>query len=237
MDYELNKIPYIENLKELVNLRANMPNKIVFRYKKKKEIIEITAKQFKSEIECLGTYLYNQGINDSKVALIGENSYQWILSYFSVVNGGNIIVPIDKELSNEDIADLIKQSGADALIYADSYSDIAEDHKHLKLFNMKEFDTYISEGKKLIDNGNKDFVDYEIDNKKLCSIIYTSGTTGKPKGVMLCHKNFAADVISSAENVRVGEQTMLTLPLHHTFAFTTRETKTYFEAKNKTKCR
>lgn len=221
MDYELNKIPYIENLKELVNLRANMPNKIVFRYKKKKEIIEITAKQFKSEIECLGTYLYNQGINDSKVALIGENSYQWILSYFSVVNGGNIIVPIDKELSNEDIADLIKQSGADALIYADSYSDIAEDHKHLKLFNMKEFDTYISEGKKLIDNGNKDFVDYEIDNKKLCSIIYTSGTTGKPKGVMLCHKNFAADVISSAENVRVGEQTMLTLPLHHTFAFTT----------------
>ena len=47
-NYELNKTPYIENLKELVNLRAGMPNEIAFKYKKKKEIIEITAKQFKS---------------------------------------------------------------------------------------------------------------------------------------------------------------------------------------------
>ena len=220
-NYELNKTPYIENLKELVNLRATMPNEIAFKYKKKKEIIEITAKQFKNEIECFGTYLYSQGLKDSKIALIGENSYQWILSYFSVVNGGNIIVPIDKELSNEDIADLIKQSGAVALIYADSYSDIADEHKHLQLFSMKDFDAYISEGKKLIDDGNKDFVDYEIDNKKLCSIIYTSGTTGKPKGVMLCHKNFAADIISSCENVYIAGSSMLTLPLHHTFAFST----------------
>lgn len=219
--HELNKTPYIENLKELVNLRADMPNEIAFKYKKKTEIIEITAKQFKSEIECLGTYLYSRGIKDSKVALVGENSYTWILSYFSVVNGGNIIVPIDKELSNEDIADLLKQSGAVALIYADTYSDIAEKHKHLQLFNMQEFDTYISEGKKLIDDGNNDFVDYEIGNKKLCSIIYTSGTTGKPKGVMLCHKNFVADIISSCENVYISGSSMLTLPLHHTFAFST----------------
>lgn len=163
-----------------------------------------------------------QAIKDSKIALIGENSYSWILSYFSVVNGGNIIVPIDKELPNEDIADLIKQSGAVALIYADTYRDIAEEHGHLKLFNMKEFDAYISEGEKLINDGNKDFVDYEIDNKKLCSIIYTSGTTGKPKGVMLCHKNFAADIISSCENVLyIAGSSMLTLPLHHTFAFST----------------
>lgn len=86
-----------------------MSNGIAFEYKKKKEIIKVTANQFKHEIECLGTYLYNCDIKGSKVALIGGNSYQWILSYFSVVNGGNIIVSIDKELTNEDIVEYISE--------------------------------------------------------------------------------------------------------------------------------
>lgn len=220
-NYELNKTPHIENLKELVNLRKDMANKIAFRYKKKKEIVEITASRFENEIEYLGTYLYSQKIKDSKVALIGENSYEWILSYFAAVCGGNVIVPIDKELSNEDIADLIKQSGASALIYADTYSDVAEEQKHLQCFNTKEFDTYISNGKSLVNDGNKDFINYKTDNKKLCSVIYTSGTTGKPKGVMLCQKNLTADIIGACENVHIAGSSMLTLPLHHTFAFST----------------
>lgn len=220
-NYELNKTPHIENLKELVNLRKDMAKDIAFRYKKKKEIVEITSMQFKNEIEYLGTYIYDQGIKESKVALIGENSYEWILSYFAVVCGGNVIIPIDKELSNEDIADLIKKSGATALIYSDSYSDITEEHKHLKRFNMKEFEKYISDGKNLVNAGNKDFINYKIDNKKLCSVIYTSGTTGKPKGVMLCQKNLTTDIIGACENVHIAGSSMLTLPLHHTFAFST----------------
>lgn len=220
-NYKSNPTPHIENLKELVHLRTDMANEIAFRYKKKKETVEITATQFKNEIEYLGTYLYGQGIKDSKVALIGENSHEWILSYFAVVCGGNVIVPIDKELSNEDIGDLIKKSGATALIYSDSYSDIAEEHRHLQLFNMKEFDAYVSDGKSLVNSGNKDFINHEIDNKKLCSVIYTSGTTGKPKGVMLCQKNLTADIIGACENVHIAGSSMLTLPLHHTFAFST----------------
>lgn len=219
--YDLNKTPHIENLKDLINLRTTMPNEIAFKYKKKKEIIEITAEKFKKEIECFGTYLFGCGIKDSKVALIGENSYQWILSYFSVVNGGNVIVPLDKELPNEDIAELINQSDATALIYSDAYSDIAEENGHLKLFNMTSFNEYILLGKKSIDNGNRDFIEYKIDNNKMCSLIYTSGTTGKPKGVMLNHNNFAADIISSCENVYIAGSSMLTLPLNHTFAFST----------------
>lgn len=219
--YDLNKTPQIKNLKELVALRVTMPNKIAFRYKKKKEIIEVTAKQFKREIECLGTYLYECGIQDKKIALIGENSYFWILSYFSVVNGGNVVVPIDKELSITDIAGLIQQSGVSALIFADTYMDIAENHKHLKQFNMKNFEKYIADGKQMIDSGNKAYLNYEINNEKLCSIIYTSGTTGVPKGVMLNHKNFVSDIISSCEYVDIADSSMLTLPLHHTFAFST----------------
>lgn len=219
--YALNEIPHPSNLKELVNIRVAMSNKIAFKYKKKKEIVSVTTEQFKNDIECLGTYLFDCSIKDSKVALIGENSYEWILSYFAVVNGGNVIVPLDKELSNADIAHLIQKSGATALIYSDTYSDIAEENKHLKLYNMKLFAEYISSGQNLISAGNRDYIDYQIDENKMCSIIYTSGTTGKPKGVMLCHKNLVTDIICSCENVYIADSSMLTLPLHHTFAFST----------------
>lgn len=134
--YDLNKLPSFRNLKELVDMRENFANPVAFRYKEKGQIKDISASAWRQDIEALGTYLFASGIRNSKVALIGENSYQWILSYFAVVNGGNVIVPIDKELPDGDIAALIRRSGADTLIYSDSYDDVAQSVGHLKLLKM-----------------------------------------------------------------------------------------------------
>ena len=218
--YDLNKLPHFSNLKELVHMRETFANPIAFKYKEKGQIKDISAAAWRQDIEALGTYLFSIGIRNSKVALIGENSYQWILSYFAVVNGGNVIVPIDKELSDEDIVALIVQSGADALIYADAYADVAQSIGHLKLLKMSGFNDYMHNGRNLIRDGNREFLDHEIDDHALCSVIYTSGTTGTPKGVMLSHSNIASDTIGACENVYISGDSMLTLPLHHTFAFT-----------------
>ena len=74
-EYALNNVPYVKDLKELIAIRGNMQNEIVFRYKKRKEIVNVTAEQFQKDINGLGTYLYAQGIKNKKIALIGENSY------------------------------------------------------------------------------------------------------------------------------------------------------------------
>ena len=159
-NYELNKVPYIKNLKELIELRLSMKNEIAFRYKKRKEAVDVTTAQFQSDLTGLGTYLYTKGVRNQKIALIGENSYEWILSYLAVVNGGNVIVPIDKELSDEEILGIIDKSGATGLIYSGTYADIAEKRMNLNLFSMKEFSKFIQEGNAQISNGFRDYVDY-----------------------------------------------------------------------------
>ncbi len=211
----------LNNFKDLIEFRANSSNKIAYKYRLKKEVIEITAEQFKQHIEFFGTYLYNCDVKNTKVALIGENSYEWIVSYFAIVNGGNVVVPLDKELSPEDIKELITRSNCSALVYADSYSDIAEDNSELKTYSMKDFAKFYEEGRKIIDGGNTEYLDYVPDGDAMSSIIFTSGTTGKPKGVMLSPKNMIADINAAGSISSLAGDTLLTLPLHHTFAFST----------------
>lgn len=181
--YALNDLPQFNNLKELVRLRESFDNTVAFKYKENKRIKTKSAVEFREDIDSLGTYLFDLGLKNGKVALIGENSYEWILSYFAVVNGGNIIVPIDKELSDDEIVALIEKCGVEAVIYSDTYSDVANRIASVKLLNMNDFGECISTGKNLIDDGKREFIDYVVDDNALCSIIYTSGTTGVSKGV------------------------------------------------------
>ena len=213
--------PELNNFKDLIEFRTKSENKIAYKYRLKKEIIEITADQFKKHIEALGTYLYSEGFKETKIALIGENSYEWIVSYFAIVNGGNVVVPLDKELPAADLKELIERSGATALIYADSYSDIAEDNSHIKTLCMKDFELFYAKGNEIINSGNTEYIDYIPDGNKMCSIIFTSGTTAKPKGVMLTPRNMLSDIIAAGSISSLAGDTLLTLPLHHTFAFST----------------
>ena len=213
--------PVLNNFKDLIEFRTKSENKIAYKYRFKKSVVEITADQFKQHIEALGTYLYSIGFKDAKIALIGENSYEWIVSYFAIVNGGNVVVPLDKELPAEDLKELITRSGATALIYADTYSDIASDNSEITTLCMNDFEQFYAKGNEIINSGNTEYIDFVPDGNKMCSIIFTSGTTGKPKGVMLTPRNILSDIIAAGSISSLAGDTLLTLPLHHTFAFST----------------
>lgn len=163
----------------------------------------------------MGTYLCQQGYHRSKIAVLGENCYEWILAYFAIVMSDNIVVPVDKELPPDDIAQLLDFADAELLIYADSYTDIADamlEGKHIKtILPMKEFPAALE----ILSN-----FAVPTDEDALCAIIFTSGTTGKPKGVMLSQRNMVVDAVSGCKNVYFSGPSLLTLPLHHTFAFT-----------------
>ncbi len=72
----------------------------------------------------LATYFRNTYGERTRIAVIGENSYEWILTYFAVVCSNNIIVPIDKELASADIAELLKDCEATVFVYSKDYDDI-----------------------------------------------------------------------------------------------------------------
>ncbi len=213
--------PLMTNLKELLEyVVKNYGNNPAFKFNGDDGVVEISYNQFKSDVEAMGTYLYSVGVKDKHVGLVGENSYEWIVSYFAVVCGGGAIVPVDKELKAHDICELLERSDSEAFIYSNKFQDTADMTNNITCLNLNNFASYITKGSELIKNGEKAFLECEINCEKLCTIIYTSGTTGKPKGVMLCQKGLVIDAVTACDFADLIGGNLTALPIHHSFAFT-----------------
>lgn len=207
------------DLKDLINYCAETyGDKTAFWYKKKGEEIKVSFKQLQDDINAFGTYLYSKGYKNAHIAVMGENSYEWIVSYFAIVNGGNVVVPIDKEATAEDVKFQLDKSDTTLFIHSNTYKDVAE-FCGIEIINMKVFTDLLGEGNQSLANGETGFVDTVINKDKLCAIVFTSGTTSEPKGVMLNHRNLMTDAIISLKNLLVPEGTVALLPFYHTFGF------------------
>lgn len=214
--YEPHKI---ETLKELVEVTAKAyGEKTAFQFEQKRNMICVSYSAFQKDVEGFGAYLRHEGYAQHRIALLGENSYAWILSHFAVACSGNVVVPIDKELSAEEALELIKASDCSALICSLTYWDIAEHIREtgMPVYGMDRINQMVDDGCAFCreNDGNEDYVPGKND---LATIVFTSGTTGQSKGVMLTHGNLAVDAYGAACSVCLEGTTLLLLPLHHTF--------------------
>ena len=196
---------------------------------------EFTYERFGNDAINLGTGLMKYlNLSNERIIIIGENTYYWYVSYFSILCGVGIAVPVDKELPNNEIENVIKRSHAAAVIYSkkkkDAIDKIKDNLPMVKYFiemNSDEgvqgrdvgIEHVIAEGKKLTDAGNTEYMDVEIDPEEFKFLIFTSGTTSQAKGVMLCHRNLAENVNAVSKYVKIYESDRFfsVLPLHHTY--------------------
>lgn len=228
-EYPLYNIPYLPDLRAAISYVADKyENRNAFRIPARGKGSDVykSFREFYNEIEQLGSYLMHLGLSGDRVAVLGENCYNWIVSYFAVTNSGNTALPLDRELSPEEHLDMIEACSCRAVICSSSYSDyidyFKENSKSADIFIvMNDLPKYIDEGKKLIDSGFDAFGHLSVDEDSLAAVVFTSGTTGKSKGVMLSHKNIASDAVSVCRNTCAFGRGILVLPLHHTFSITT----------------
>ena len=201
----------------------------------KADFEEFTYERFGNDVINLGTGLMKYlNLTNERIIIIGENTYYWYVSYFSVLCGVGTAVPIDKELPNNEIENVIKRSNAAAVIYSkkkkDSIDKIKDNLPMVKYFiEMNSSDKVqgrdvgiehvIEEGKKLTDAGNTEYMDVKIDPEEFKFLIFTSGTTSQAKGVMLNHRNLAENVNAVSKYVKIYEwdRFFSVLPLHHTY--------------------
>lgn len=197
----------------------------------------ITYKETKSDVDALGTALISMGLKDKKISIIGDNRYEWAISYLATVCGTGIVVPLDKELGASELGQLIKEADVECILYTKKYEKIFQDIKasgDTSLNILISMDTdensdeiysqkkVIEAGKKLLEEGNRDFLDAQIDREKMSILLFTSGTTGIAKGVMLSHGNIVEDlmVVITLVNITQKDTFFSVLPIHHTYECT-----------------
>ncbi len=228
----------IPNLKDMVDTSCKIfADKTAYMVKDRPggTYQKIKYSQVKKDIDALGTSFIAKGLKGKKIAVIGENSYLWIVTYLATVNGTGVIVPLDRELPVNEIKNLILRAGVSAIVYSAKLRKIiqevlvelpdieiaicmAEKDEEAQ-FTLNEL---FEEGRGLLAKGDRSFVDAKIDNEELCSLLFTSGTTGLAKGVMLSHKNITANIYNMSKYVKIQSNGigLSVLPMHHSYEMT-----------------
>ena len=220
----------ISGLREMNTLARNeSPDVVAYRYRDDAgEIIDVTYSQFYDITENLGASLTERGFGSAHMACIGENSFPWIVTYFTVLKSAGVYVPIDKELSDEDKCNLLNDSDSTVVFFSAKYDDFIRKHRDQMPavrafigFDLKEHDGEFLSFQKLIDDGaSLDKTAYdslESDKDDMKMLIYTSGTTGKAKGVMLTENNLVSIVYYGLQVAQIYDTGLSVLPYNHVY--------------------
>ena len=229
----------IRDLKDMLNKTKEIfKNKPAYKIKEKnKKYKIITHKEVREMIDALGTALTTLGLQGKRIGVIGENRYEWEISYLAVVCGVGTIVPFDKSLPENELKRLIERSEIEAIFYSEKYEQtlkklMIEDTgklKHLISMDSKthrngiySWSELIEFGEVLLKNGNRAFLDSEIDPEEMKIMLFTSGTTSESKVVALCHRNLCSNLMDIATmlDVNSDDRFLSFLPIHHVFECT-----------------
>lgn len=183
------------------------------------EYISFTYTEALTKIETVASYLASKGIKrGDKVTVTGKNSPEWAIAYLAVLFAGGIVVPIDYQLRDEEIAGLMTFSGVKFLFV---------DEEKYNSFDLQKLG--IIEKVSLAPNKANYILNLEHrgpaptdlpEEKDLAAILYTSGTTGIAKGVMLSHQNLVSDCYLAQGNMALSPTDVFyaLLPLHHSYS-------------------
>jgi long-subunit acyl-CoA synthetase (AMP-forming) len=209
------------------------------KFKHDETYTQITYKRAYDEVNGLGTALINAEMKDKRIAIIGDNCYQWATSYLAVIGGVGIVIPLDKELGEKELKQLVIEAEVSCVITTDKFKDVflkiknSEDTNIDLIINMnaeeddeetgiKSWFKLVELGKYSIAKGSMDYINAEIVNEDMAVILFTSGTTGIAKGVMMSNKNLVVDIMNAPTILNVNPEDIFfsVLPIHHTYECT-----------------
>ena len=212
-NYPLHDVPSVSSMSDVLEKKAQtMPDSPAFRYRKGRDGVETkTYGEVYSEVRKAASWIEQNYGRGNHIAVIGENSYEWIVAFLACLGSGNVAVPIDKELPQNEVAWLIGKVGADKAFVSKTYMDLVEGIDGLQAMSLKELQGLEGE-----DAGS-----YRLSEPKPeepACIFFTSGTSGRSKGVMLSHGNIASEINGVCSRFNTDSTTTLAvLPFHHAF--------------------
>lgn len=217
----------VETLRDIVKYSAqNYGEQAAYRYKVKKEIEDKSYNEVNKDSMAISRMMEDFGMKGKHVAIIGTTTYQWIISYFGVVNSASVAVPIDAQLPADAICELLVRADVEMLIFDEIRADVAaavksacSEVKYIISMQAEEERDGILSWKELVAKYQGEY-ETKIDPDQLCTILFTSGTTGKSKGVMLSHRNLSDNATCLDMKIPVGTVSMTLLPINHVYCLT-----------------
>ena len=218
----------LKNLKEMIYKSAEI-------YGAKNAYKEYSYSEVKNIVDSLGSKLIDMGLKDKRIAVIGENRFEWEMAYLAITCGTGVVVPLDKSLPANELCSVIKRSEVEAIFFSKKYSEdlwkikyLDNNLKYLICMDRVEengvfnFDDLVVDGRKLLEAGDRRFIDAEIDNEKIGMMLFTSGTTSESKIVALSHKNVCANLVALKDRLKTNSEDVFlsVLPIHHVFECT-----------------
>ena len=220
----------ISNFRELVKKYEEYGDNIAFKFKKDGNLEEITYKKFVEDIKKVAEKVISSDVK--RVAVIGNNRYEWCTTYLGVTTAGRVIVPLDKALTDKEIERLLKRSNADAIVYDEKYQNAVDEAiaegcnikykicmDNIEKEGVLKYAKMLEDGENIIKSGKAKYNDVELKENEMYIMLFTSGTTNEPKAVMLSQENICKNVSNYQYNFLIYQtDTLLSfLPIHHTF--------------------
>ena len=235
----MNKLIEITDLKDMLKkTKEEFGERPAYKIRVEENRYEIyTHKEVRDMIDALGTALISFNLKGKRIAVIGENRFEWEIAYLAIACGTGIVVPLDKSLPENELKRLIERSEVEAIFYSGKYEDklkkmVLEGTGKLKHLISMDSKTHsngiysqselIEIGNVLLKNGNREFLDSKINPDEMNIMLFTSGTTSESKVVALSHKNLCSNLmdIASVLDIDSNDRILSFLPLHHVFECT-----------------
>lgn len=225
-NYPLDEVQKISTIYEILELADKQtPENIAFKYKEKDEAAEVSYSLFKKKVEALVTALRESGFGAATIACIGDNSFNWLNVFLAGLCFDGVFVPIDKDLPENDIMNVINHSDTQVIFCDARFEDFFRGNRE-GIPNVKKFVSFgreedegdfLSYNKFIGAGEGKQFTKSESDVNKMKMLVYTSGTTGLSKGVMLSEHNLVSCVYHGLRVSTVFDTCLSVLPYHHTY--------------------
>lgn len=237
-NYPLYEVRNLYSLRQLVDENAVMfAEKPAFKYKVGKEVVSVTYSEFKTQVDALGSALCELGYDDTHIAIIGVNSFEWVRSYFAALNLKGAVVPVDKDLTPDETEYIINTSEAKVVFHsgkavAKKLNELEPKLQSVELFicfdepeDKDEKHIFVGDlmkrGYELLEQGDKSFTSIDPNNETLKELLFTSGTTGKSKGVMLNAGALTFNITRAQQLMYITDTCVSILPYHHCYESTT----------------
>jgi long-chain acyl-CoA synthetase len=225
VDYYTTFPEYLEGIEKKFGDRPALTS-----YNRKQEEKKLSYQELVQRCREIAVFLSGMDLRNKKIAIVGENSIDWICAYLAITSIGSTAVCVDAEQSDENLREMIMMSDSEAVFASASVAGLCGQLLgegaikflyHMGGLGEHSMDEICTDGRKLLEEEqNKDWRFPAVNGEQIAQIAFTSGTTSTSKMVMLSHRNILTNASDSICDVEAGPKVFSALPCYHTYGMT-----------------